>query len=93
MKAVTAEQLEAFLASVSGEFDVRVPVALHDGTRTLGALEEGSLALVGGPLPNSPLSPFFPQFETTLTYREGSLQTQAAPEKPLLVVGLTAEDA
>jgi len=93
MKAVTSEQFEAFLQAISSEYDVRAPIALHDGTRALGRLGEGTLSLAGGPLPRSPVSAFFPQFETTLTYRQGSIQMQQAPQKPLLVVGFTAEDA
>jgi len=93
MKAVTSDQFETFLASVTSAFDVRVPIALEDGTRSLGRLGEGPLVLAGGALPGKPTAVFFPQFETTLTYRPGCVQMQQAPERPLLVVGLTSEDA
>ena len=93
MKAVTSDELEAFLQSAASEFDVRVPMALHDGTRTLGRLGEGPLALGGGAIPGKPTAVFFPQFETKLTYRPGSVEMQTPQEKPLLVVGLTAQDA
>lgn len=92
MKAVTSDQFEDFLQSVVAEYDVRVPVGLADGTRTLGRLGEGPLALAGGPLPGKPTCVFFPQFETELTYRQGAVVMQAPPQKPLLVVGLTAQD-
>ncbi len=92
-KAVTSEEFEAFLRSVAPQFDVRVPIALEDGTRALGRPDEGPLALAGGAIPGKPTSVFFPQFETELTYRPGSIEMQGAPEKPLLVVGFTAQDA
>jgi sulfhydrogenase subunit beta (sulfur reductase) len=92
MKAVTSEQFQDFLRAVGSEYDVRVPIALADGTRTLGRPDEGPLALRGGALPGKPTSVFFPQFETNLTYREGAIQVQEPPAKPLLVVGLTAQD-
>jgi sulfhydrogenase subunit beta (sulfur reductase) len=92
MKAVTPQQLREFLLGLAGDYDVRVPIALADGTRTLGRLDEGPLALSGGALPGKPTSVFFPQFETELTYRQGKIAIQEPPAKPLLVVGLTAQD-
>lgn len=93
MKAVTSEQVEAFLRSLAGAYDVRAPVAMQDGTRVLGRLGEGPLALRGGPLPGKPTAVFFPHFETELIYCEGLIGVQAPPPQPLLVLGLTAEDA
>jgi len=93
MKAVTCEQIDAFLRSATAEFDVRVPVALPDGTRVLGRPEEGPLALLGGALAGKPTAVFLPQVETMLTYRQGLIEMQRPPQKPLLVVGLTAQDA
>jgi sulfhydrogenase subunit beta (sulfur reductase) len=93
VKAVTVAQLQDFFRAAAVEFDVRVPIALEDGTRALGRPAEGPLALSGGALPGKPLSVFFPQFETELTYRDHSVEAQEARGKPLLVVGLTAQDA
>ena len=93
MKAVTSEQIEAFLRSMTAQFDVRAAISLLDGTRALGRLDEGPLALAGGALPGKPTSVFFPQSETVLTYHKGHVDMQGPAEKPLLVVGLTAEDA
>ncbi len=92
MKAVTSEQFQDFLRAVASDYDVRVPIALTDGTRTLGRLDEGPLALRGGAVPGKPTSVFFPQLETELTYRQGAVKMQGPPEKPLVVVGLTAQD-
>jgi ferredoxin len=93
MKAVTSEQFETFLRAVAERFDVRAPILLGGGTRALGRLAEGPLALAGGALPGKPVSVFFPQFETELTYSEGVTAMQAPPLQPLLLVGLTAQDA
>lgn len=93
MKAVTSDEIESFLARVASQHDVRVPIALADGTRTLGRLGEGPLALAGGAIATKPTSLFFPQFETELSYQDGALSTPPPPEKPLLVLGLTAQDA
>jgi sulfhydrogenase subunit beta (sulfur reductase) len=92
MKAVTSEQFQDFLQGLAAQYDVRVPIALADGTRTLGGLGEGPLALRGGAIPGKPTSIFFPQFETELTYRQGEIQIQQPPAKPLLAVGFTAQD-
>lgn len=93
MKRVAAEQLEALFRGLASEFDVRVPIRLADGTRALGSPEEGALSLIGGAVPGKPTSVFFPQKETELTYRGGEIEVQRPVDKPLLVVGLSAEDA
>lgn len=93
MKAVTSDQFEVFLRSARSHYDVRAPIALPDGTRTLGHLSEGPMALAGGALPGKPTHVFFPQFETGLRFRDGEIEMQRVPPKPLLVVGLTAQDA
>jgi len=93
MKVVSSEQLERVLQAVAVQFDVRVPLALEDGTRTLGRLGSGPLALGGGPLPGKPTAVFFPQWEAMWVYRSGEFQTPPPQEKPLFVVGLSAADA
>ncbi|MDH7499847.1 MAG: 4Fe-4S dicluster domain-containing protein [candidate division NC10 bacterium] len=93
MRILTAHELEGFLRSLEGEYDVRAPITLPDGTRTLGRMEEGPLAMEGGPLPLKPTSVFFPQHETELEYEQGMVLMQAPLSKPLCLVGLTAQDA
>ena len=93
MKAVTQAQFESLLQSLSAEFDVHVPIALEDGTRALGMLGEGPLALAGGALPGKPISAFFPQVDREFEYCEAQIEMAGRPAKPLLVVGLTAQDA
>ena len=93
MKAVSLEELERFLESISSEYDVRVPVMLHDGTRTLGQIGEGRLAIRGGRIPFKPTSVFFPQWETMfLVDEEGKIKVAGRVEKPIFLLGMTAHD-
>jgi len=93
MKAVTLEELERFLESVSSEYDVRVPIMLHDGSRTLGRLGEGKLAIRGGKIPFKPTSVFFPQWETMLLVdEEGKIKAANRAGKPIFLLGMTAQD-
>ncbi len=92
MKALSSQELEASLRSLASEYDVRAPVLLHDGTRGLGRLDEGRLALCGGALPMPPTAVFFPQIQTELTYENGVIRMQEPPHRPLFVVGFTAQD-
>ncbi|MBN2207799.1 MAG: 4Fe-4S dicluster domain-containing protein [Candidatus Coatesbacteria bacterium] len=93
MKKATAQELKTFFESLSAEFDLRVPVRLHDGTRVLGSLSEGPLALEGGKIPQKPTSVFFPQFdEVFVAESSGELAMAQPPAKPIMLVGMTAED-
>ncbi|MHC4525094.1 MAG: 4Fe-4S dicluster domain-containing protein [Planctomycetota bacterium] len=93
MKLLTQKNLEIFLKSLEKEFDVRVPIRLHDKTRAIGKLDEGPLAVMGGCIPQKITNIFFPQMETMLTVSEKGVKTPAPPERPLLVLGFTAQDA
>lgn len=93
MKSLTLQQVQDFLRSLASDYDVQAPIALPDGTRVLGRLDEGPLAIPGGRVDSKPTSPFFPQLDRIFAYRRGSIAMQQPVEKPLLVVGLTAEDA
>jgi sulfhydrogenase subunit beta (sulfur reductase) len=93
MKILTEQQLEAFFKSAESDYDVQVPIRLHDGTRSLGKPVEGPLALAGGAIPQKITNVFFPQIETVLTIGPDGVKPQEAPSKPLLVVGFTAQDA
>jgi len=93
MKLLAERELEAFLRSAESDYDVRVPISLHDGTKTLGKLGDGPLALAGGAIPTKITNVFFPQTEVMLTARDEKIELQKAPIKPLLVVGFTAQDA
>lgn len=93
MKAITINELKKFLESIKSEFDIRVPIKLHDTTRTLGKLEDGALDLSGGVIPLKITSIFFPQFEKMFTIeKEGTIRMEKSLNKPLLVIGFTAQD-
>ena len=93
MKAVSHEQLRCALETLSAEYDVRAPIALQDGTRSFGRIEEGPLAVLGGRIPLKTTCLFFPQFDNVLTVSESSGVCMAQPvEKPLLVLGMTSDD-
>ncbi len=92
MKALTDRQLETFFTEAMRDFEVRVPVRLHDGTRSLARPGDGDLALCGGPLPQKMTAVFFPQMEWILNIETDDIQTQEPVQKPLFVVGWTAAD-
>jgi sulfhydrogenase subunit beta (sulfur reductase) len=93
MKALSNNELEEFFKDIESVYDVRLPVRLQDGTRTLGKLGDGTLSLCGGVLPVKITSVFFPQQECILSVNTNEIQMQRPASKPLLVVGLTAADA
>lgn len=93
MKALTLPELETFLHSLEQEYDVRAPIRLLDGSRALGRLSEGPLALSGGRLPRKPTAVFFPQQERMFTaLPDGRYLAPEPPPKPLFILGFTAED-
>lgn len=92
MKRLTEAEVLSFLQSLESRYEVWVPLQLHDGTRSLGRLADGPLALAGGMLPHKPTRMFFPQMDVILSLKGSALQAPAPPAKPLLVVGFTAED-
>jgi formate hydrogenlyase subunit 6/NADH:ubiquinone oxidoreductase subunit I len=93
MKALTPEELNRWLRSLESRFDVRVPVRLADGTRALGRLDEGDLAVHGGRIPRKPTDFFFPQHDLIFAAPVGrAIESPVPPDKPLFVLGFTAED-
>jgi sulfhydrogenase subunit beta (sulfur reductase) len=93
VKALSVKELDAFFKSLESDYDVRVPVSWHDGTRALGAPCDGPLALAGGAMLNKITSVFFPQVQPVLTVSAGEVATPPPPAKPLFVAGFTAQDA
>ncbi len=92
MKTLTIQDIESFLRSIESIYDVHVPISLHDGTRTLGKLGGGPLAIAGGRIPQKITNVFFPQMETVLTIGPEKIELSKPSPKPLLVVGFTAQD-
>ncbi|HNT34408.1 MAG TPA: 4Fe-4S dicluster domain-containing protein [bacterium] len=93
MKAATPQELESSFKQISSQYDVFAPIRMHDGSRSLGRLDEGPLALMGGRIFTKTTSVFFPQQECILTQEGSGVAMQQPVGKPLLVVGFTAEDA
>ena len=81
------------MKSIESDYEICVPISLYDGTRALGNLSEGTLALAGGRIPQKVTNVFFPQMETVLTSDSGKIELPQPPAKPLFVAGFTAEDA
>lgn len=92
MKTLIPERIAAFFAELTITYEVRLPIQLSDGTRTLGTLDDGPIALHGGALPGKPTAAFFPQHETIFTTEADSALEQPAAGRPLLVAGFTARD-
>lgn len=92
MKAFGTATLENWFQSLQNQYDVRLPIKLHDGTRTLGRIGEGELALIGGPLPMPPTTPFFPYLDLVLTFENNQIKLPTKT-KPIMLIGLTAQDA
>jgi formate hydrogenlyase subunit 6/NADH:ubiquinone oxidoreductase subunit I len=92
MKRLIEADIQSFLKSVESRYDVWVPVRLADGTRSLGRLGDGPLALAGGALPQKPTRMFFPQMDVILSLNGQMVEGPAPLTKPLLVTGFTAED-
>ncbi|HIJ95498.1 MAG TPA: hypothetical protein HPP94_07145 [Desulfuromonadales bacterium] len=92
MKFLSAERIADFFAALATSFELRLPVMLPDGTRSIGTLEDGPIALQGGALDSKPTAVFFPQQEVVFTARDGEVPDTPLPARPLLVVGLTRCD-
>jgi len=92
MKRLTEAEIQPFLQSLESRYEVWVPLRLHDGTRSLGRLGSGPLALAGGALAQKPTQMFFPQMDAILRLGGKDIEVPGRLEKPLLVVGFTAED-
>jgi formate hydrogenlyase subunit 6/NADH:ubiquinone oxidoreductase subunit I len=92
MKVLYPEQIADFFAALATGFELRLPVMLPDGTRSLGTLEDGPIALQGGALASKPTAAFFPQQSVVFTVADNVIQNNALPDRSLLVVGFTRRD-
>ena len=92
MKVLTPDRLADFFARLAATYEVRLPVLLPDGTRTLGHPGDGPIALHGGALPGKPTAAFFPQHGPVFTAADGSVLEPPAPARPLFVAGFTPRD-
>lgn len=86
--------------AVEENYQVLAPVALRDGTRSLGELSprgvdddaEQRLQLAGGALPMKPARVFTPYFDLEFSFSSDGKIVHKQSELPLLVVGFTAQD-
>jgi sulfhydrogenase subunit beta (sulfur reductase) len=92
MKVLTLEGQSAFFASLERRYQVRLPVLLADGTRTLGSPGDGPFALLGGALPGKPTAAFFPHSGPVFSAGVDGYQLPPAPPLPLFVLGFTPRD-
>ena len=92
MRVLTNDRLLHFFTSLAGSYEVRLPILLPDGTRTLGLLGDGPLALEGGKLPGKPTAAFFPHHGPVFAATGGGIVEPSAPERPLFVAGFTHRD-
>lgn len=92
MKRTTTQAIAHLFERLAQRYDLHVPICLPDGTRVLGRLDEGPLALRGPTILGKPLAVFFPQVETKFVYRNGQLHKPPTAEMPLLVAGLSPAD-
>ena len=93
MRYLTTIEIEKFLQAMTDDYRVLVPVTLVDGTRSLGEFGSDPLALAGGALPMKPSGIFSPYLEVLLQFvKEGTAHTAQTNNKPLFVVGFTAQD-
>ena len=91
MKLLTPELLDAFFATLSQRWELRLPILLPDGTRIIGSLIDGRLALHGGAVSGKPTAAFFPQQSTLLSVTDGTVEETPSPP-PLFIVGFTPSD-
>ena len=92
VKQLVQEGLHEFFGGLAERFEVRLPVLLPDGTRSLGSPDDGPIALHGGALPGKPTAAFFPHHGAVVTLSGTDVQEPEERERPLFVAGFTARD-
>src|SRR5512138_3061115 len=91
MRVISPDRLADFFAILETTYEVRLPVLLPDGTRTLGRPGDGPVALHGGALPGKPTAAFFPHSGTLFT-AAGNTILEPLPARQLLVAGFAPRD-
>ncbi len=92
MNALYPEHIPDFFTALAARFELRLPVLLSDGTRTIGSLEDGPIALHGGAVSGKPTAAFFPQQGPVLSAIEGTVLPASDQASRLFVVGFTGRD-
>ena len=92
MKRLTPAEREHLLSRLAERYELRLPILLPDGTRTIGSPDDGPLALLGGAVPGKPTAAFFPQQEAIFTADHSTFSQSPPPVKPLCILGFTPAD-
>lgn len=92
MKILAPAELPEFFARVAEGYDLRLPVVARDGSRVLGAQDDGEPALAGGALLAKPTAAFFPQTEELFVFAADGTAFDLPETRPLFVVGFTPSD-
>ena len=92
MKILTSDNLDRFFAGLAAKLEVRLPILLPDGTRSIGSPADGPLALHGGAVPGKPTAAFFPQQGTVFTAADGVTLEPPVADRQLFVLGFTSRD-
>ena len=92
MKTITPDRLDQFFSSLEPVWELRLPILLPDGTRVIGSLNDGPLALHGGAVSGKPTAAFFPQQSTLFTVTDGAMQEPPPADRPLFIVGFPPRD-
>jgi sulfhydrogenase subunit beta (sulfur reductase) len=92
MKILHPDRINAFFSSLEATNDVRLPVILPDGTRSMGKPGDGPIDLGGGALSGKPTAPFFPQEGELFSADDAGYHRPSTPPRPLFVAGFTPRD-
>jgi len=92
MKQIETEDLPVFFATLSMTHELRLPILLQDGSRTIGTLSDGPAALCGGAVLAKPTQFFFPQEEVVFATTDGDYASSPANGSRLIVIGFTPAD-
>ncbi|MEI7815784.1 MAG: 4Fe-4S dicluster domain-containing protein [Desulfuromonadales bacterium] len=92
MIKLTSDQLDQFITSLAEMWEVRLPIILSDGTRIIGSLKDGPLALLGGAILSKPTAAFFPQHGTVFIATEDGVPESTDSLQPIFILGFTPRD-
>jgi ferredoxin len=92
VKILSPEMLQLFFEELASVHDLRLPVLLADGTRSMGTFADGPLAMFGGALPAKPTALFFPHEGLIFCQKGDKLTPPPPPGKTLIVIGFTPRD-
>lgn len=92
MKTLADGNLESFFSAQGSLYEVRLPILMANGERTIGKPGDGPVALPGGHLPAKPTSFFFPQQELMFSVSDEKITAPPPARNPLFITGFTPRD-